>query len=143
MQDRQRENLEYLVKEAEYVRKAYDERVSQTRALERYALLATGLIWSWCATNYALPPVRILIWMPALITFLFGIRAWGYAKSMYTTRDYLIKIERMIALPDDIGWGRHLETREEPRLAMTAYLFWAVLQLMTIFIPIFMLFKEF
>jgi hypothetical protein len=129
---------EYIVKESEHVRKVYDDRVTQTRALERYSIFATGIIWSWCSTNYEVPAVQILIWMPALITFLFGIRAWGNAKAMYKTRDYLAKIESRISLPEDLGWGRHLKKNEEPRLAMTAYFFWAVLQFFTLFIPIFM-----
>ncbi len=136
----QTENInlsEYIIKESEHVRKAYDDRVSQTRALERYSLLSTGIIWSWCATNYDLPTVKILIWMPALITFLFGIRAWGNAKAMYSTRDYLAKIESTILLPEDVGWGRHLKNKEEPRLAITAYIFWGILQFFTLFIPIF------
>ncbi len=61
---------EFLMKEAEYIRKAYDERVSQTRALERYALLSTGIVWSWCATNFEFPAVKILVWMPQ------GNRIW-------------------------------------------------------------------
>jgi len=128
---------DYVIKESEYVRKVYDERISQTRALERYSLLSTGVIWSWCATNYTLPTVQILIWMPALITFLFGIRAWGNAKAMYKTREYLAKIESVILLPEDVGWGRHLKKNEEPRLAITAYIFWAILQFFTLFIPLF------
>jgi len=128
---------DYVIKESEYVRKVYDERVSQTRALERYSLLSTGIIWSWCATNYTLPTVQILIWMPALITFLFGIRAWGNAKAMYNTREYLTKIESVILLPEDVGWGRHLKKNEEPRLAITAHIFWAILQFFTLFIPLF------
>lgn len=129
---------DYIIKESEHVRKAYDARVSQTRALESYSLFSTGIIWSWCAANYTLPPVQLLIWMPAIITFLFGIRAWGNAKAMYSTRDYLALIESTISLPKNVGWGRHLKEKEEPRLAITAYIFWAILQFLTIFIPIFL-----
>jgi hypothetical protein len=80
---------EYIIKESEHVRKVYDDRINQTRTLERYSLLATGAIWSWCATNLASTAVQILIWLPAVITFLFGVRAWGNAKAIYMTRDYL------------------------------------------------------
>jgi hypothetical protein len=80
--------------------------------------------------------------MPSLITFLFGIRAWGNAKAMYRTRDYLSKLETQIALPDDFGWGRHLAKNEEPRLAVTAYIYWVVLQFVTIFIPILLMQKK-
>jgi hypothetical protein len=128
---------EYLVKESEHVRKVYDDRINQTRTLERYSLLATGAIWSWCATNLDSPAVQILIWLPAVITFLFGVRAWGNAKAIYMTRDYLIKIENRISLPENIGWGKHLRDNDEPRLALTAYLFWGILQIITILIPLF------
>jgi len=128
---------DYIVKESEHVRKVYDDRINQTRTLERYSLLATGAIWSWCATNLDSPAVQILIWLPAVITFLFGVRAWGNAKAIYMTREYLAKIENSISLPENIGWGRHLRDNDEPRLALTAYLFWCILQLLTILIPLF------
>ena len=128
---------EYIIKESEHARKAYDNRVIQTRLLERYSLLSAGIIWSWCATNLTLPAVNFLIWMPSLITFLFGIRAWGNAKAMCHIRDYLITIEDTIILPKELGWGRQLKLKQEPRLAITPYIFWIILQFTTIFIPIF------
>lgn len=130
-------SLEYLTTEAEHVRKAYAERVQQTRVLERYSLLATGGIWSWCVMHPEIPGVSILLWMPAVITFLFGIRAWGNAKAIYATRMYLSEVEEYLGLPEEFGWGRHLKKNQEPRLALTAYLFWSILQLLTIFVPIF------
>ena len=133
---------EFLMKEAEYIRKAYDERVSQTRTLERYALLSTGIIWSWCATNFEFPAVKILVWMPALITFLFGIRAWGNARAMNSAREYLVELENKLSLPENMGWARYLTRNEEPRLAFTAYIFWAVLQFFTLFVPLFLHQKE-
>jgi hypothetical protein len=133
--------IEYLSKESEHVRKAYDDRVSQTRLLEQYSLLSTGLIWSWCATNYELPTVQILIWMPSIITLLFGVRAWGNANAMYRNRDYLVQIENRLALPEDIGWGRYLKNNQERRLAATAYAFWTILQVLTIIIPTYLIIK--
>jgi hypothetical protein len=138
MQNEKNDITEFLLKEAEHVRNVYDERVSQTRALERYSLFTTGIIWAWCSTNFEFPAVKILVWMPALITFLFGIRAWGNARAMYSARDYLAKLESKILLPEDIGWGKHLTKNEEPRLSITAYIFWAVLQFFTLIIPLFL-----
>ena len=108
MQNEKNDIIEFLLKEAEHVRNAYDQRLSQTRALERYSLFTTGIIWAWCSTNIALPAVKLLVWMPALITFLFGIRAWGNQKVMYGARDYLVKLENKLSLPEDMGWGKHL-----------------------------------
>jgi hypothetical protein len=129
-------HIEYVLNECAHVRKSYDDRVNQTRALERYSIIATGGIWSWCATNPGSPEVALLKWMPAIITFLFGIRAWGNAKAIAATRNYLALVEQHLALPGNIGWGRYLEKHQEPRLAMTAYLFWAILQILTILVPI-------
>jgi len=56
---------------------------------------------------------------------------------MYSARDYLAKIKSTISLPEDLGWGRHIKNKEEHRLAITAYIFWAILQFFTLFIPIF------
>jgi hypothetical protein len=128
---------EITIKEMEYVRNAYDERVNQTRVLERYSLLATGAIWSWCATNVEAPEIALLKWMPAIITFLFGMRAWGNAKAIVSAKDYLTKLEKYLELPEEIGWGRHLSKNQEPRLVITAYLFWGILQSLTILVPAF------
>lgn len=127
---------EFTMKEIEYVRNAYEERINQTRTLERYSLLATGGIWSWCATNIESPEVALLKWMPAIITFLFGMRAWGSAKAIYATKDYLLRLETYLALPEEIGWGKYLTKNQEPRFAITAYIFWGVLQTLTILIPV-------
>jgi len=100
-------------------------------------LLATGGIWSWCATHADSPEVRLLKWMPAIITFLFGIRAWGNSKAIQAAREYLENIETYISLPENMGWGKYIKNNQEPRLALTAYLFWAILQILTVLIPIF------
>lgn len=127
--------VEITIKEMEYVRNVCDERINQTRILERYSLLATGGIWSWCATNVEAPEVTLLKWMPAIITFLFGMRAWGYAKAIISAKDYLSILEKSMALPDEIGWEKYLTQNQEPRLAITAYLFWGILQSLTILVP--------
>ena len=133
----QRVNLtEFIISECEHIRQAYDDRVNQTRLLERYALLATGLIWSWCATHMDSPAIQFLKWMPMVITFLLGLRAWGNAKAIFTTRDYLVRIEKQIDLPEGFGWGNYLKHNQESRLMLSAYLFWAILQALTIIIPI-------
>ncbi len=80
--------------------------------------------------------------MPALITFLFGIRAWGNARAMYSAREYLVQLEDKLSLPENMGWARYLTRNEEPRLAFTAYIFWAVLQFFTLFVPLFLHQKE-
>jgi len=59
------------------------------------------------------------------------------AKAIYATRYYLSKIENYIAIPKEIGWGKYLKNSQELRLAIKAYLFWVILQLLTILIPIF------
>ena len=63
---------DYMVRESEHVRKVYDDRINQTRALEKYSLLATGAIWSWCATNLDSPAVHILIWNPSYLISLIS-----------------------------------------------------------------------
>lgn len=40
---------DFMLREHEAVRNDMDATVKETRTLERYALLATGAIWSWVA----------------------------------------------------------------------------------------------
>ena len=121
----------YLLKEAEFLRNVYSERAKETRLLERYSLIATGAIWSWCAANLDAPALELLLWIPAIITCLFGVRAYSIYRAMDATRDYLISIESKFGLPNDFGWGHQLKQQEQGPL-YTALTFWFILQGLTL-----------
>lgn len=125
--------------EISYLRNTFSDAVKETRNHERYSLLSTGIIWSWYAINIMKSSWQkdftIILWMPAVITFLFGIRSWGISMIMLKIQDYLLKIEETYCLPDGLGWEQHIEHDRSRFEILTVYLFWFLLQSATIVVP--------
>ena len=80
-------------------------------ALERYALLATGAIWSWCVSNASAPGVKLLAWAPFVLSQLFGFRALDLGSELRRIQRYLAAVEATISLPDGLGWHRYARTQ--------------------------------
>ena len=129
---------EYLIKESEYLRKIYEDFRKETKALEKYTLLAIGGIWSWCIANYTSNNnIYYLTWLPVIIVSLLGFRAFGIYMQMKTVKKYLIRLESSInGMPKEIGWERFL-LNEPLRVIwpLTAFMFWITLTILTIVAP--------
>ena len=131
----------YLKDEISYLRNVLSESAKETRNHERFSLLSTGIIWSWYAVNIMKHPKQddftIILWIPAIITFLFGIRSWGVSKIMLKIQNYLLEIEKSYSLPDNLGWEQHIENDRSQFEISTVYIFWIFLQCATIIIPLY------
>ena len=131
-------SLEYLEKEVDYLRSTYSEHRKETRALETYALLAVGAVWSWCATNSSYSQVPFVLWVPFIIANLFGIRAFGVYMQMRTIQKYLANLEKTEKLPCELGWedfiGKDYTRAIWP---ITAFIFWGTLCILTSIAPSF------
>ena len=121
----------YLLKESEGLRKNYFDYAKDIAVLERYSLVITGAVWSWCAANIQSPGFSLLLWVPFILQILFGFRAWGIYRNMATIREYLIEIEKAVHLPDDLGWGRYQTLHESKLRVFTGFAFWIVLHAAT------------
>jgi|GEM_PF-1581291 len=130
------EQTKYLSDEMDYLRSAYMEAVRETRVLERYALVATGVIWSWLAVNDAQGVMGYIVWFPAIITWLLGLRSWGIFKLLLSLRRYFALVEQSAELPGKLGWEKHKVDDRERFEVKTVWLFWFVLQTLTLVIPI-------
>lgn len=127
---------DFFMKEIEYLRNGIDDAIKETRSIERYSLLATGVIWSWCATAQGNAGLKIIVWIPCVITLLLGIRSLGISKEISTIDRYLERVEGMVGLPGGFGWERNQAEKRSPFEVKTAYLFWSVLQVGTIVIAL-------
>jgi hypothetical protein len=122
---------DYLLKEAEQLRDRYADGVAEMGVLERYALVSTGMIWSWALTHQDAPYVVFLAWMPLVLQVFFGIRVWGIFQDIVWTRRYLAEVETTIGLPQTLGWGhRGTEPRRRLRI-VTGFGFWIALTTLT------------
>jgi hypothetical protein len=133
------ENREFLLNELDQVRKDYEGFIEETRRLERYAIVIIGVTWSWCASNADSFAFHLLIWFPAAACALFGIRAGAIHVQARAARRYIANVERALELPIQLGWGNDQmkQSRGIPALvAITAYLFWFVVSVGTVAIPL-------
>lgn len=130
---------EYLLAEVADVRKSYDAFIEETRRLERYAILVAGTTWGWCAAHFDSDAFRLFVWFPAIACALFGIRALGIHMQSLEARRYIARIESVFLLPPSTGWAQSQisHSRRLPAVvALTAYLFWVALTVVTIAIPL-------
>lgn len=127
---------EYLLKEFELLRKVYDESAKETRILERYSLLTSVAIWSWYLTSVDKPDNTFLIWIPAIVTLLLGLRAWGIYVYMISVKEYITKVEIAYELPENLGWELNSKHHLPPLRVITAFVFWIALQALTIIVAV-------
>lgn len=128
------QTTDFLIKEYESLRTEMNEAVKETRTIERHAVIAIGIIWSWLAlTENA--PYRQLIWLPLIIVLFSAYRAYGLTAHIDTIAKYLTKIESFfITLDDDLGFElNHSAALTAKRFS--AYIFWILLCAMTIIVP--------
>lgn len=129
-------NEELLLKEAEQLRNLYLESVKEIGALERYALIATGGIWTWGVTNSDATYVPLLAWIPLVLQLLFGLRTFGIYREMVWIWDYVSAIERAMETPKHLGWGSQKQKRKRGLRIVTGFAFWIVLPLVTILVAV-------
>ena len=136
------EQESFFKNEIIYLRNTYTDAVKETRSHERFSLLSAGIIWSWYAINVMKQSEQkdysefsIILYIPAAITFLFGIRSWGISVYMKKIRKYMIKIEKAYHLPAEYGWEQNTYNDHSRFEIYTVYLFWVLLQTATIIVP--------
>jgi hypothetical protein len=130
---------DFLLAEVEQVRKTYEEFIEETRRLERYAILVAGTTWGWCASHVDSYAFSLFIWFPAVACGLFGLRAFGIHTQSLAARRYIAKIESVFVLSGHTGWAKFqiAQSKGLPAVvALTAYIFWIILTLVTIGIPL-------
>lgn len=129
---------EVLGKEIEHLRTAHDIYIEETRKLERYAILVSGLTWSWCVANADNYAFNFLIWFPTIACNLFGMRAWGIHQQSKEVREYIASRERELGLGENGGWASlqiQQSKGKDSKSAKTAKLFWAIVCLGTFAMP--------
>ena len=129
-------SAKYILKEFELPRKVYDESAKETRILERYSLLTAVAIWSWYLTIIDKPESKFFIWIPAIVTLLLGLRAWGIYVYVVSIKNYIAKLEIAHELPGNLGWERSSKHHLPPLRVITAFVFWITLQALTIIVAV-------
>ncbi|MCP5007371.1 MAG: hypothetical protein GY941_26050 [Planctomycetes bacterium] len=124
---------QYLLSEAEYTRKTFEDSAKWIENLERYSLLVTGGIWTWVASNLNNPNFQTsyIIWLPLFVQSMFGFRAWCIYKDMVSMIDYLKIVETTLELPNNLGWATYWDKKRSRPRVVSSYLFWCILHCIT------------
>lgn len=121
---------DFLLKEAEQIRRMFYDSIKEISVVERYAFVGTGGIWAWWFTECG--PFEVLVVLLILQLFL-SVRALSISTVMYKDIEYLVTVEDKLKIPKDFGWSHDITTRPRMFRNITGYLFWPVLLLTQFF----------
>ena len=117
--------------ELEHVRTVYENWSKETAVIERFALVTTGAIWSWCASKNATDnAVLFVVWVPTFLCMLFGWRARIIRRDMLIAEDYLMALEKD-HFSNAVRWQNKFKEKSSKRRAKNAFLFWVILIITT------------
>ncbi len=130
---------QYLLHELAHVRAIEAQAARETRALETYATLASGAVWSFAVLNLDAPGFLGLIWLPMIVTQLLGLRAVSIYGIMRAMRRYLVRVETRVALPEGLGWEQFFGPAPQRKTRVTtAIVFWVLLSLSNLTVAVFL-----
>jgi hypothetical protein len=120
------------------------ELIAEARTLERQVLFGTGAVWAWLAIHGK--DVAQLGWFIPLLFALGGaFRAFALKRAVENIALYIRKLEGALAEgpPNLVGWETFRRLRPPPEGFVTsgvmwsAHVFWALLILATVLVPLF------
>ena len=121
---------EFLLKEAEQIRRMYYDSIKEIGLLEKLAIGGTGGIWTWWLADCGKP--LYVLWVLLLFQLSLGARAWSIYSVMKKTREYLCKLEILAPIPNGLGWGHDITARSQWFRTFTGFALWAILAVTTL-----------
>ena len=127
---------EFLIKEYEALRHQMDQFSKEIINMERWALIVSGAIWSWLATQgYASTP-PLIFGSPATMTALLGLRSLGLHNTNILAGKYIFEIEKRFGVQIyGFGWEHKMHSKRPIVSFLAGYLFWGILITSNVAIP--------
>jgi hypothetical protein len=98
--------------------------IDQIDTLERNALILTGAVWAWIATqNWD----DAYVMLPLVLSVLFFIKRRSLSFALRGAAKYVLKIEEHFTLPKGIGWEHHLAENRPKHFRVWKLAFWLLL----------------
>jgi hypothetical protein len=121
----------------EWLKKEIESAVEETRALERYSLVGTALVWAFLVKDVCQCPPIVFWWIPFVLSLLAGLRALALYLGIDPRASYLKQIEARGLQSGGLGgWEEYWQSAKRRRwVGKTALLFWVLLILGTGLIP--------
>jgi hypothetical protein len=124
------------------LRKEIESCVQEIRTLERYALLGTGIVWSWLAANPQLNIPYLFWYIPLLFSLLGWFRTTALAVSVRRLSQYIREVEEPYFCNEPgMGWETYRFARVQPSIKLSVYTFWIILSLVGVIVPIVVIFR--
>ncbi|MGH7515604.1 MAG: hypothetical protein ACREOQ_22095 [Gemmatimonadales bacterium] len=132
-----RELTELELRTHEWLKKEIESAVHETRALERYTLVGTAVVWAFLVKDAYPRAPDVLWWIPFVLSILAGLRVLALYVGIAPRASYLKEIEKMASHSGGpAGWEQHWEGAPSRTWdGRTAILFWVLLILATGLIP--------
>ena len=150
----QEHNRDFHLKEYDSLRKEIEFSIQEARTIERQALIATALVWTWLVTHTDVNLPAISWWVPMFFAILGGAKCYRLLKGVNRAAVYILKLETILTT-DELGWEHFLFEykaqsipcplraikwpalqREMRFISWPALFFWSVLLAATILFPI-------
>ena len=117
----------FLLSEYSALRQEIQESLKELPSNEKLGLVFSGVYWGWLLTstvgsNY----LSVAVWVPGILTILFALRAKAFGKKFRDFHSYILKIEQEFEL-GELGWEKHLQTRETGWFEIYNKAFWPAL----------------
>lgn len=130
---------DFVLAEYSAVREEIKWIIGQIDALERNALIVTGAIWAWIATQHW---EDLYVILPLVLSILFFIKRRSLSLSLREAAVYVLKIEEHFALPEGIGWEHHLAKKRPKHFRAWKLAFWLLLIVANLGMAVFTLFFD-
>jgi hypothetical protein len=101
--------------------------------MERWSLVVSGGIWSFLTLDRRTQPPPLVYWCPFILTFLFGLRAWGIHRLNVALGKYIARLEVLGYGSDKCGWENQLLRDGRPALyVISSYGYFILLLLLNL-----------
>lgn len=108
----------YLMEEVGHVRDTYARWSQDIWDAQKFLLVTTGAIWSWCAVHVDNPGTAVIMWIPFVLSIFVWTRARATWSMMLVARQYLL--DREASVLGASGW-EHFSLDKEDKGRITAH----------------------
>lgn len=118
----------FLIEEYKQLRQEISLSMQRMDSAERNAILASGAIWAWLATNDQTIQQSFIVWLPMFLSLMFALKAIAIRHGLYRLGSYIKNIESAHNLPENLGWeisNGMVKTGYPFRIGLWSILYWS------------------
>lgn len=125
---------EYLQEEQKQRRREIETLSARIESDQTRALIVTGVIWSWLATNWSFDKASacLIVILPPILMLFFFYRHFHLIQSIFKIAEYTRYLENQFNVPEGLGWESWLDMQRKKKrdvdpLLRNEWTFWIAL----------------